>query len=151
MEEDGIAKSRVGVKRHRPGACLVCLAPVSHLFRPCLGVVYMYSLSPTYFSIHQIHHRTSMVLVHNPIPIVGNTLVQRRTDKGGKGCKPEELIRRCQGLALATSESSPACTQVRAKRSLTAPYFYMEKISGLYLVASNTSNTSNNNKFSYYN
>jgi hypothetical protein len=30
---------------------------------------------------------------------IGNTLVQRRTDEGGKGCKPEELIRRCQGLA----------------------------------------------------
>jgi hypothetical protein len=28
----------------------------------------------------------------------GNTLVQRRTDKEGKGCRPEELIR-CQGLA----------------------------------------------------
>jgi len=26
---------------------------------------------------------------------VGNSLVLRRTDKGGKGCKPEELIRRC--------------------------------------------------------
>ena len=29
----------------------------------------------------------------------GNTLVQRRTDEEGKGCRPEELIRRCQGLA----------------------------------------------------
>jgi hypothetical protein len=25
--------------------------------------------------------------------------LQRRTDKERKGCKPEELIRRCQGLA----------------------------------------------------
>ena len=30
---------------------------------------------------------------------VGNSLVQRRTDEGGKGCKSKELIRRCQGLA----------------------------------------------------
>ena len=30
---------------------------------------------------------------------VGNSLVQRRTDEGGKGCKPEEHIKRCQGLA----------------------------------------------------
>ena len=27
---------------------------------------------------------------------VGNSLVRRQTDEGGKGCKPEELIRRCQ-------------------------------------------------------
>ena len=31
---------------------------------------------------------------------VGNTLVQGRTDRGGRGCKPRELIRRCQGLAF---------------------------------------------------
>ena len=54
------------VKHHRLGARLVC---VSHLFRPCLGVVYMYSLSPTYFSMHQFHHHLSMVLIHNLIPI----------------------------------------------------------------------------------
>jgi len=30
---------------------------------------------------------------------VGNSLVQRRIDKEGKGCKPKVLIRRCQGLA----------------------------------------------------
>ena len=50
---------------------------------------------------------------------VGNSLVQRRTDEGGKGCKPEELIRRCQGLAEATPVSSWACTLVRDKLSLT--------------------------------
>jgi len=32
---------------------------------------------------------------------VGNSLVQRRTDEEGKGCKPEELIRRCQALPSA--------------------------------------------------
>ena len=47
------------------------LAPVSHLFRPCLGVVYIYSLSPTYFSIYQFHHRLPMVLVRNLILISG--------------------------------------------------------------------------------
>jgi len=26
---------------------------------------------------------------------VGNSLIQRRTDKEGKGCKPKVLIRRC--------------------------------------------------------
>ena len=31
---------------------------------------------------------------------IGNSLVQeRRTDEGGRGCKPEELIRGGQGLA----------------------------------------------------
>jgi len=30
----------------------------------------------------------------------GNTSYgERRTDEEGKGCRPEELIRRCQGLA----------------------------------------------------
>jgi hypothetical protein len=43
---------------------------------------------------------------------VGNSLVQRRNDEG---CKPEELIRRCQGLA----EGPWACTRVRAKITLT--------------------------------
>ena len=71
------------VKRHRSGARLVCLAPVSHLFRPCLGVVYMYSLSPTYFSIHQIHHRPSMVLVYNLILI---------RNRGTDGLEPEARL-----------------------------------------------------------
>ena len=39
-----IAEPQQIVKRHRLGARLMY---VSHLFRPCLGVVYMYSLSPT--------------------------------------------------------------------------------------------------------
>ena len=30
---------------------------------------------------------------------VGNTLEERRTDGGGRGCKPKELIRGGQGLA----------------------------------------------------
>ena len=46
----------------------------------------------------------------------GNTLVLRRTDEEGKGCRPEEFIRRCQGLALAAPESPWACTQVRGQK-----------------------------------
>ena len=33
---------------------------------------------------------------------------RRRNDEEGKGCKPEELIMRCQGLAEGTPESSRA-------------------------------------------
>jgi len=50
---------------------------------------------------------------------VGNSLVQRRTDKEGKGCKPKELIRRCQGLAEVPLRAPGACTQVRDKIPLT--------------------------------
>ena len=55
---------------------------------------------------------------------VGSSLGKRRTDEESKeGRRPEELIRRCQGLsrrlALAAPKSSQACNRVRVKRTLT--------------------------------
>jgi len=38
---------------------------------------------------------------------VGQYLVQRRTHEGRKSCKPEELIRGCQGLAEGLGSSQP--------------------------------------------
>jgi len=52
----------------------------------------------------------------NMVMRVGNSLVQRRTDKGGKGYKPKELIRRCQGLAEVPLRALRACTRVRGKK-----------------------------------
>jgi len=54
---------------------------------------------------------------------VGNSLVQRRTNEEGRGCKPKELIRRCQGLADVPLRAPGACTQVRGKKY---PYSFID-------------------------
>jgi len=55
---------------------------------------------------------------------------ERRTDEGGKGYKPKELIRRCQGLAEVPLGAPEACTRVRGQKY---PYTLVPLSSSIFL------------------